>query len=210
MKNIKKLTLVALAAMAALSFTNLFGLPIAGVTVLIGVLFFFLDKGKTPFAQSGFDFKGISPAFSNKTIWLWAVSPLLMDVVAVGLAKMILPEYIEHVLSRAGALVSFDKAALMLIQLAVFAVGEEIAWRAFFQNQLQQAIPVPLAVLVSSILFGLGHIASGSVAVVAYDVFFVAVNGCLYGIIFYKTRNAWVSAIAHFVANMFSVLVLLF
>ncbi len=210
MKNIKKLSLVALVAMAILSLTNLFGLPLAGLTVIIGVVFFFLENGKAPAAQTGFDIKGIGKAFSDKMIWLWVASPLLMDIVAVGLAKLILPEYVEHVLSRAGALVSFDKAALLLIQLMVFAVGEEIAWRAFFQNQLQKAVPVPMALLVSSILFGLGHIASGSAVVVAYDVFFVAVNGCLYGIIFYKTKNAWVSAIAHFAANLFSVLVLLF
>ena len=209
MKNIKKLSLVALAAMAALSLTNLFGLPIAGVTVFIGVLFFFLDKGKTPFAQNGFDLKGVGKAFSNKTIWLWVASPLLMDAVAVGLANLILPEYVDHVLSRAAALISFDKAALLLIQLVVFAVGEEIAWRAFFQNQLQKAISAPMAVLLSSLLFGLGHIASGSAAVVAYDVFFVAVNGCLYGLIFHKTGNAWVAAAAHFAANLFSVIVLL-
>ncbi len=210
MKDIKKLTLIALAAMAALSLTNLFGLPIAGLTVFIGVLFFFLDKGKTPFAQNGFDIKGVGKAFSNKTIWLWVALPLLMDVVAVGLSKLVLPEFIDHVIARTAGLLSFDKIALLTVQLAVFAVWEEVAWRAFFQNQLQKAIPAPLAVLLSSVLFGLAHVAAGSPAVVIYDVFFVIVNSCLYGIIFYKTRNAWVSAIAHFASNLFGVLILFF
>ncbi len=210
MKNIKRLNLAALAAMAALSLTNLFGLSISGLTVLIGVLCFFLDKGRTPFARSGFDLKGIGKAFSNKTIWLWAASPLLMDVVAMGLSKLIMPEFIGHVLARTAVLLSFDKIALLTVQLAVFAVLEEIAWRAFFQNQLHKAIPAPLAVLLSSVLFGIAHVAAGSPAVVIYDVFFVIVNSCLYGIVFYKTRNAWVSAIAHFASNLFGVLVLFF
>jgi len=30
----------------------------------------------------------------------------------------------------------------------------------------------------------------------------------LYGIIFYKTNNAWVSGLSHFAANLFSILVL--
>ena len=210
MGNMKTLSRFAMLAMAALSFTNLFGLPIAGLTVLIGVACFFIDKGKTPFAQSGFDCKGIGKAFSDKTIWLWMASPLLMDGIAVVLAKLVLPEFIAHVVSRTAVLVSFDRVALMLIQLIVFAVGEEIAWRAFFQNQAQRVMSAPLAILVTSVLFGIGHIADGSAVVIVYDVFFVAVNACLYGVIFYKTKNAWMSAIAHFAANLFSVLVLLF
>lgn len=210
MENIKRLSGVAMLAMAALSFTNLFGLPIAGLTVLIGVACFFIDKGKTPFAQSGFDCKGIGKAFSDKTIWLWMALPLLMDGIAVILSKLVLPEFIAHVASRTAVLVSFDRVALMLIQLIVFAVGEEIAWRAFFQNQAQRMMPAPLAVLVTSVLFGIGHIADGNAVVIVYDVFFVGVNSCLYGIVFYKTKNAWMSAIAHFAANLFSVMILQF
>ncbi len=209
MENIKKLSGVAMLAMAALSFTNLFGLPIAGLTVLIGVAFFFIDKGRMPLSQSGFDLKGIGKAFSDKTIWLWMALPLLMDMIAVILAKLVLPEFVEHVIARTAVLVSFDKVPVMLIQLIVFAVGEEIAWRAFFQNQVQRAIPVAPAIALTSVLFGIGHIADGNAMVILYDVFFVAVNACLYGMIFYKTKNAWMSAIAHFAANLFSVLVLL-
>ena len=55
MKNIKKLSLMALAAMAIFSLTNLFGLSLAGLTVIIGVVFFFLENGKVPAAQTGFD-----------------------------------------------------------------------------------------------------------------------------------------------------------
>lgn len=210
MKHIKKSSLIALLIMTALSFTNLFGLPIAGMSVLIGVAFFFLDKGKAPLSQSGFDFKGIGKALSDKTMWPWLVSPLVMDLVAVGLAKLVLPEFMEHVLSRAAMLASFDKVALLAVQLVVFAIGEEIAYRAFFQNKAQQILPVPLAILLTSVLFGIGHIVAGNPVVIAYDVFFVMVNGFLYGIIFYKTRNAWVSAIAHFASNLFSMMILLF
>lgn len=46
--------------------------------------------------------------------------------------------------------------------------------------------------------------------IVAYDISFVFINSILYGIIFYKTNNAWISAISHFIANLFSVIVLVF
>lgn len=209
MRHIKKSSLIALFTMAALSFSGLVGLPIAGATVLVGVAFFFVDKGRKPFSECGFDISSIGKAFSDKTIWLWMALPLVMDLVSVALAKLVLPDFTDHVLSRVAVMVSFDQAALMLLQLALFAIGEEIAWRAFFQNQMQRAMPVVPAVLFTSVLFGMGHIADGSIAVILYDVFFVAVNGCLYGILFHKTKNAWVSAIAHFAANLFSVVVLL-
>lgn len=41
-------------------------------------------------------------------------------------------------------------------------------------------------------------------------IIFVFVNSILYGIIFYKSNNAWVCAISHFIANLFSIIVLLF
>ncbi|HBC29880.1 MAG TPA: CPBP family intramembrane metalloprotease, partial [Clostridiales bacterium] len=46
--------------------------------------------------------------------------------------------------------------------------------------------------------------------IVTYDIFFVFINSILYGIIFYKSKNAWISAISHFAANLFSVIVLVF
>lgn len=88
--------------------------------------------------------------------------------------------------------------------------AEEIAWRAFFQKQLNKALPIVPVLLISSLLFALGHLREGSTIIVAYDIFFVFINSILYGIIFYKSNNAWISGISHFVANLFSVIVLVF
>ncbi|MFB6467871.1 hypothetical protein ACE38V_13860 [Cytobacillus sp. Hz8] len=41
-------------------------------------------------------------------------------------------------------------------------------------------------------------------------MFFVFVYSVLYGIIFHKSNNAWVSAFSHFAANLFSVIILVF
>lgn len=204
-----KINMAILTIMVMLSLTNLFGLSLAGVTVIIGIVFFFIDKGKKPFSGSGLDVSQIGAAFADKKIIPWMAAPLVMDALAIALAWLILPEYLDHLFTRTSGILSFDKVVVLFVQLVIFAIGEEIAWRAFFQRQMEKVIPITAAIAVSSVLFGLGHIAEGSTAIVVYDIFFVMVNACLYGIIYHKTQNAWMSAISHFAANLSSIVILL-
>jgi membrane protease YdiL (CAAX protease family) len=198
--------------MASLSFSNLLGLKIAGLAVVVGVVFFFVDKvsEKQPFEGGGLDIGAIRKNFKDKSIWFWMALPIIMDAVAIGISKLLLPEYIDHVLARTEAFVSFDKVLILIIQLAFLALGEEIAWRAFFQKQLNKALPIIPTLLISSSLFAIGHFSQGNAVIVLYDVLFVFINSVLYGIIFHKTNNAWMSAISHFAANLFSIIVLVF
>lgn len=212
MKSIKRMPFSAMIIMAVISFSNIFGYKIAGASVIIGVAFFFINKAyeKQQFADSGLDMKAIGNNFKDRGIWLWVVLPLIMDAVSITIAKLFLPEYIDHVLGRTEIFVSFDKVILMIFQLAVLALGEEIAWRAFFQKQLNKAFSIIPVLLISSVLFAIGHLAQGNVIIVIYDIFFVFINSILYGIIFYKSKNAWISTISHFIANLFSIIILVF
>lgn len=212
MKNIKRISLIALIIMTVLSFSNLFGLNIAGVSVVIGIIFFFINNAheKVPSKDSGLDIKSIGSTFKEKGIWFWMLLPLIMDAVSITIGKLFVPQYIEHVLARTDFFITFDKIAVMIIQLAILALGEEIAWRAFFQKQFNNRFSIVPTLLISSALFAIGHITltQGNMNILLYDIFFVFINSILYGIIFYKTNNAWVSAISHFIANLFSVIVL--
>lgn len=212
MKKINRISLIAMIIMTVVSFSNLFGLKIAGASVIIGVIFFFVNKvyEKQPFQGSGLDIKAIRSNFKDKGIWFWVILPLIMNAVSITISKLFLPEYIGHVLARTETFLSFDKVILMVFQLAVLALGEEIAWRAFFQKQLNKAFSIIPVLLISSILFAFGHFSQGDVLIVVYDIFFVFVNSILFGIIFYKSNNAWISAISHFSANLFSIIILLF
>lgn len=212
MGNIKNVSIITMIIMTGISFTNLFGIPVAGIAVLLGIAFFFINKviEKQAFAGSGLDFKAIGTNLKVKSIWFWIAMPLIMDVISITLSKLFLPEDINHVLVRTQAFVSFHNAAISIVQLAVLALGEEIAWRAFFQKQLSKVLSIIPVLIISSLLFALGHITKGSPTIVAYDVFFVFLNSILYGIIFHKTNNAWISTISHFTANLFSVIVLVF
>lgn len=212
MGSIKKVMIIAMISMAVISFANLSGFKIAGISVCIGVVFFFINKSieKQAFSGSGLDFDVIGPTLKEKSIWLWITMPIIMDAVSITLAKLFLPGYIDHVLARVDIFITFDKLVLMIAQLAVLALGEEIAWRAFFQKQLNKVLSFTPVIIVSSLLFAIGHITSGSLIIVAYDIFFVFINSILYGIIFHKSNNAWISAISHFTANLFSIVVLAF
>jgi membrane protease YdiL (CAAX protease family) len=212
MQNIKKIYLIAIMLMAILSFSNLLGLKIAGLAVVVGVVFFFIHKSseKQPFEGSGLDIGAIRINLKDRSILFWMTLPIIMDAVAIAISKLILPEYIEHVLARTETFVSFDKVLILIIQLSFLALGEEIAWRAFFQKQLNKALPIIPTLLISSLLFAIGHFSQGNAVIVLYDVLFVFINSVLYGIIFHKTNNAWMSAISHFAANLFSIIILVF
>lgn len=215
MQNIKKISLIAIILiilMTIVSFSNILGLKIAGLAAVVGVVFFFIHKSseKQPFEGSGLDIGAIRINFKNRSILFWMTLPIIMDAVAIAISKLILPEYIEHVLARTETFVSFDKVLILIIQLAFLALGEEIAWRAFFQKQLNKALPIIPTLLISSSLFAIGHFSQGNAVIVLYDVLFVFINSVLYGIIFHKTNNAWMSAISHFAANLFSIIVLVF
>ena len=212
MQNIKKISLIAIMLMAILSFSNLLGLKIAGLAVVVGVVFFFIHKSseKQHYEGSGLDIGAIRINLKDRSILFWMTLPIIMDAVAIAISKLILPEYIEHVLARTETFVSFDKVLILIIQLAFLALGEEIAWRAFFQKQLNKALPIIPTLLISSLLFAIGHFSQGNAVIVLYDVLFVFINSVLYGIIFHKTNNAWMSAISHFAANLFSIIVLVF
>jgi len=212
MKNIKTISLVAMIIMGVISFSNLMGLKVAGASVVIGVIFFFVNKKSENQSdkESGFDMNSIKSNFKDESIWLWVLLPLTLDAVSIMISKLFLPEYIEHVLARTEGFVSYDKIVIMVLQLAFLALGEEIAWRAFFQKQLNKFLSIRHTLLISSVLFAIGHISSGNTTIVIYDIFFVFINSILYGIIFYKSNNAWISAISHFTANLFSLMVLIF
>lgn len=207
MKDMGKFALAGLIVMSVLSFTNFFGTRIAGVAVIVGVIFFFLHKrreGETS-SNSGLDIKAIGHDLKQKGIWFWIILPVIMNALSIGIALIFLPDYLEHVVSRTEAFLSWNLLFLLILQLAFFALGEEIAWRAFFQKQLGKMMPIIPAVLLTSLLFSFGHIVFASPFIVLYDIFFVFINSVLYGIVFYRTDNAWISAIAHFLANFSSV-----
>ena len=105
MKNIKRISLIALIIMTVLSFSNLFGLNIAGVSVVIGIIFFFINNAyeKVPSKDSELYIKSIGSTFKEKGIWFWMLLPLIMDAVSITIGKLLnVPQlsFVDIVLAR--------------------------------------------------------------------------------------------------------------
>lgn len=206
-----------LVVMSLLSITALFGMQVgntslAGISVFFGVVYFFIHKRRhnIPREASGLDFRSFCRTLRNKSIWLWILLPIGFDIIAIGMSKLIVPEYLSHIISRVDGVLSFDKLAILIPQLLIFALGEEIAWRALFQKLSAKYMPFTPALLLTSLLFAIGHAAEGSTTVVLYDLLFVFLNSAVYGLVFRKTDNAYVSTISHFLSNLFcSVIVIM-
>lgn len=203
MKKLNVLTIVSLIIMMVLSLTNLIGLDIAKFTIFIGIIIFFVNKiiTKQPFAGSGLDFSTLKTDLKSKSIWLWIALPLVLNIIQVVIAKYVLPEYITYELTRVEDYISKDNYFILIFQFLVLALGEEIAWRAFFQQQATKVAPVILVILGSSLLFALGHYTKDNILIVGYNMIFIFIVSCVFCIIYHKTKNAWVSTIAHFLGN---------
>lgn len=213
MKNLtgaKKAVVILAAIMTVLSFTNLLGLrmngeplKLAGLSVFVGIAAYFATRRTNEAKTEGLDIKGFIGQLKDKKVLLLFALLLMITVVSFGAEKLWMPEYIEHLRARTGFL-DFADLPKLLLELVVFALGEEIAWRAFFQKQTSKMMPFVPSLLLTSALFALGHFSAGSAAVVLYDLLFVFIDSVIYGLIFKRTDNAWCSFLAHFLANLLS------
>lgn len=125
------------------------------------------------------------------------------------IAKLFVPEFFEHLKARTDFL-AFNMMPVLIVELIIAALGEEIAWRAFFQKQMSKIVPFMPSLIIASALFSICHFNQGSAIVVIYDLVFIFINAIFYGIIFKKTDNAFISTIAHFLANLFGVVSIMF
>lgn len=208
----KSISIVAMLVMFIVSFSNFFGYSLAGISIIIGVSFFFIKRisERNIDSENTLNVRVIGEYLQDKSIWFLITLPTIMNIICLALATLFLPEFIDHINGRTEIVVSANMVMLLILQLAILALGEEIAWRGFFQKQLSKWLPTIPTLILTSIVFSLGHFAVGHIAVVSYDIFFIFINSVLYGILFYKTNNVYISAISHFIANLFTIIVLFF
>ena len=215
MKKNNKLVLVFLIVMVLLSFTNLLNIKIdgevlklSGISVIVGVIAYFVTRKTNKTKYEGFNIKTIFKDFKNNPrALLFAILPFVTCILSTVIANKFIPEFNEHVNNRASFAIS-DNLMKTILTMAVLTLGEEIAWRGFFQKQTTKIIKFVPSIILTSLLFALGHFSTGNFAVVAYDLFFVFIDSSLFGLIFKETDNAWCSWIPHFLADILGILLL--
>lgn len=205
------LTLIGVGVMILLTVTKVVpSLNIAGFSVLVGIAFFFITEAvaKTPRAESGLRFNTIVKDIKKPNVIIWALLPVVSGIAAIISGNLIFGgEYISHLLGRAGSILSFDKTALLIIQVIIAAFGEEIAYRGFLFGKTSKMFPVWLCAVISSLVFAAGHIAEGSIEIVLFDVASVFIDSLIYSVIYYRSGNCVISTFSHILANVISIII---
>lgn len=86
---------------------------------------------------------------------------------------------------------------LLLLSWTLAAVGEELAYRGYLQTRLRELfgsgrIGLVVAVLVSSVLFGMTHSSQGVVGVLV-----ISVDAVAFSVMRYRYKTLWASMLAH-------------
>ena len=213
-KNIKSVV-IFLIVIAILSLTNLLNIKIdgevlklSGISVIIGVVAFFVTRKTNKTKDEGLNIKTIFKDFKDhpKSI-IYALLPFISVILCTVIANKFIPEFTDHLKDRIDFVTSTDLMRTILT-MVVITLGEEIAWRGFFQKQTSKKIHYILSIILTSLLFTLGHYSAGSFKIVAYDLLFVFIDSSLFGLVFKETDNAWCSWIPHFLADILGLLII--
>lgn len=215
MKKISKTSIVFLIIMTLLSFTNMLNLEMngevvkpAGLMVIIGVIAFFVTKKSNDSKEEGLDIKSFPGKLKSPKVIILALMPTIMVFVSIFLEKKFMPEVLQHIKERVGFI---DKSQIVgtVISLVVLALGEEIALRAFFQKQSTKLMGFIPSIIITSILFSLGHFAYDVPLIVVIDLVEIFIDSIFYGLVFKETDNAFCSWLSHFLSNLIAVFLFL-
>lgn len=181
---------------------------IAGYSVFVGIAFFFIVEAvaKTPNAESGLRFKTVLADIKKPGVIVWALLPILSGIASLAAGNLIFGgEFVAHVMGRTGSILSFDKTALLTAEVIIASFGEEIAYRGFFLGKGARIFPFWLCAVVSSLTFAAGHIASGNIGVVIYDVAGVFIDSLIFSEIYRRSCNCVISTFSHILGNAVSI-----
>lgn len=109
-------------------------------------------------------------------------------------------------------ILGMDRSLVVLVLEQIFfvAFAEELLWRGYFQRRLADWIGPHTGVLVTSLLFGLGHIVTIH-AVEGYVEWRSAsmillqttMGGLIFGYLFHWSKSIWPGAFLHLFGNVF-------
>lgn len=87
-----------------------------------------------------------------------------------------------------------------LILITFQPITEEIFYRGFLLEKIEKISSAPVAIIITSILFGLAHLTTGNV----YPALLTAVAGGIFAVLVIKTKNLTSAIIAHIIFNVAS------
>jgi membrane protease YdiL (CAAX protease family) len=138
------------------------------------------------------------------SVWMFAVAIILVPV-----ALMI--EYAIHAFPAYRTTGQFFRGIVIQnpwpgkpslpdhLLLAAIAIGEEVFFRMIWLGALLAlGLPVPLAILISSLAYGLNHLMFGGISVASKTV-----TGCIYGSLYLLSgQSIWLPIVTHILQNL--------
>ena len=177
-----------------------------GLFAVIPIIYFLVERKirKRTSEDVGFNLKKLASDFQK--VWLLILICIALQVFYFIFSKNLVPEVYTHVLERNSFIKTLD--VQLIFSLLILAFGEEITFRGLVQKRLEWVMNPIYAILLTSFFFSLMHISSGNSLVVTIDLTMIFIDSVLFGIIFYKTNNIYMSWVAHAIGNIISALLL--
>jgi membrane protease YdiL (CAAX protease family) len=138
--------------------------------------------------------------------WLFVLVVLVLQAVSVGLARAFWPGLLTHV---SGRIPAYSDLPVLIALIVVLTFREELVYRGLFQERIGWFVGQIASVVGVSALFALTHVSVGVVAVVAVDLLFVFFDSLVYGAIYSRSHNVFVSWAAHAGADLVGLALLL-
>lgn len=186
--------------------TALFLPQIKGVIMCMGIAYFFVElkiRNRTK-KEAGLTFNGLSSTLKKNWMYVFLVSVIMQSLYSI-IYIYFFPNVYQHVIER----VPLDITSIsfqLLFQIVILAFGEEIVFRGFIQSRLNSVMPTPMSIILTSMLFALVHYNPATVWDLAIDLSTVFTDSVLFGIIFARTRNIYITTIAHALANIMAII----
>lgn len=182
---------------------------VSGVGIVVGLVYFFRSKktGNLNRKEVGLNRLDLKKKIKNNCLFI--LLPILFNILAIILSKLILPNYMNHVISRVEDILTLDRISIVIIQFAVFAFVEELVWRGLVQKEISKHLKPVKAIIVTSVFFSIAHTAAGPLNIIIFDLFFILLNSIVYGLIYYRSKNIYIPSLLHFISNLSGLLILL-
>lgn len=92
-------------------------------------------------------------------------------------------------------------AAFAFAAVVVAPIVEELFFRGLLLRSLKSKLPVPVAIAVQAIIFGLYHLGPGVGVGAVGLVIVLTFAGAIFGVVAHRTRRLGPSMVAHFILN---------
>lgn len=177
-----------------------------GIMAIAPIVYFLVERKVRKRTKEEIGFRTANFSEKMKQSWMLILFVgTVMQLFYLFSYQNFFPQVLEHVLGRVPLDFS-DLNPILFLSIVLLAFGEEIVFRGLIQARLSKLMPVWVAILVTSLLFAVMHIATGETTVVMVDLMSVFIDSVLFGIIFAKTRSIYIATLAHILANSVALL----